>query len=169
MFRKWHFLALVPAFALAVVACDEAPTQPEPFVPDISAGVDANEWYEFTGEYQDPCTGEWYDYEMQNHYVSYIHFDANGGVHVRVHENAKYKGVGRDTGIKYVGNWSFGWTVNNPPHDGWAVSQRIVDHAVSQGPAPNTREMIYDIHWTMNANGETTSYWRELYDVVCTG
>ena len=169
MSGKWPLLALVPAFALAVIACDDAPTKPEPLVPGISAGVDDNYWYEGSGSWLDPCTGEVYDYEWKAHYVYYIVEDASGGAHIRGHENGKYKGVGRVTGIKYVGGWIWNLNTELPSSGGWAVNHKYVDRAVSQGPASNTRDIVWNRHWIINANGETTSYWWEPEQIICTG
>lgn len=168
MFRKWHLLALVPAFALAVVACDEAPTRPEPFVPSISAGVNVNEWDEGTGAWFDPCTVEWYDYEWRSHFLLNFTKDANGLLHAQGHENFKLRGIGRDSGIKYEGHWTWHWMGNPVAGLGVVYNHKGTDHVVSQGPAPNSRVIAYNWHRVINANGEVTSFWWEPEEIICT-
>lgn len=171
MFRKWHLSVLVTALGLALIACDDTPTQPEAVVSELNLdAVDYNSWYFGEGAWLDPCTGEIYDYDYQIHGVyKFFHPDASGGVHHRVHENMKYTGIGRDTGIKYEGSLIYNMHWMAPSSGSLSWSSTIVDRVSSQGSAPNTVDIYWDRHQTVNANGETTAYWWKPGEIVCRG
>ena len=166
---KWQVMPLVLALAFLAAACDETPMQSDPMnVAEVNLGVDENAWYEFGGTWFDACNGEIYDLWAKFHIVTHTRTDTNGGLHVTVHENAKYTATGQTTGAEYLGTEMQTYHYNAPSSGTVTYSERFWDRGVTKGPAPNTLALYFVGHFTLNANGEMTASW-ELDEIRCDG
>jgi hypothetical protein len=126
----------------------------------LSAAITANYWDDFDF-FIGPCNGEPIDGSGKVHFKDTATFAQNGSVHLTFHINAKGKGVGQVTGVKYEWNDAINESPNIAPPftNTWTRRFRLI----GQGQVPD-RFLDGIFHVTVNANGEVTSFKDEFTD-----
>ena len=148
------------AAALSLAACDKAPTAPvRPSVNGPSRALVINRRFPLNGTALSDCGREAVLVTGSFHRVLTITNDNAGGFHVNDHmDYTGLQGTGVISGSQYVAQQISTVNFNVPgPTVGFEVTQTLMFTLIGQGTAPN-EVLTALIHYTVNANGELTTY-----------
>jgi hypothetical protein len=148
------------AAALSLAACDKAPTEPaRPSVNGPNLDLVINRRFPVDGTALSDCGGEAVLVTGSFHRVLTITDDHAGGFHVNDHmDYTGLQGTGVNSGSKYVAQQIVSVNFNVPgPTVGFEVTQTMMFTLIGQGTAPN-EVLTALIHYTIDANGELTTY-----------
>jgi len=146
-------LALVAAMALTTIGAATA-----------NAAVVSNKFYEFSEVRFNSCTGEFVDLSGKIHIHGTSTATPDGGFSFSFIENlVDVKGVGEDSGTRYVETLHLGNTVSL--HAGVTETHEILENLISNGSSSNYKLRVR-FHITVNANGDVTVE-NEHVEIIC--
>jgi len=144
--------ALALAAGLLTLALLAKPTQAQAETATV------NERFPVAFEIENPCTGEVVFIEGTLHSVFHITRDADGGFHIKGHNNFQAQGVS-PSGAKYVVHESANRQLNFRDESADNFTFLVTLEAIRQGSATPEDDFKVKalIHITANANGELTA------------
>ena len=148
------------AAGLSLAACDKAPTAPvRPTITGPSQALVINNRFPINGTALSDCGGEAVLVSGTFHRVLTITNDGAGGFHVNDHiDYTGLEGTGAISGNQYVAKQISMVSFNVPAQTvGFEVTQPLMFTLIGQGTTPN-EVFTALIHYTVNANGELTTY-----------
>jgi hypothetical protein len=148
------------AAALSLAACDKAPTAPaRPTITGASKELVINRRFPINGTALSDCGREAVLVSGTFQRVLTITNDGAGGFHVNDHfDYIGLQGTGVISGNQYVSQQISTVNFSVPgPTVGFEVTQPLTFTLIGQGTVPN-EVLTALIHYTVNANGELTTF-----------